>query len=192
MHQPLEIAFRKLEPSTALEAELRARFAKLARLCGRLIWCRVSVEALHKRHHTGIIYEVHIDMGVPGAELAVTHAPHKVQKKHASADIYTSIREAFQAAERQLKKYNRQRSGEFKRHDTEFFGQVAELHPEGEWGYLIDNTGQLLYFNRAAVLDGSFDALQRGDAVDYIAAEGESGPTAAKVWRKTCPEPQAT
>ena len=29
-------------------------------------------------------------------------------------------------------------------------------------------------------------------AVDYVQADGETGPTAVKVWRKTFPEPQAT
>jgi hypothetical protein len=131
-------------------------------------------------------------MRVPGGELVVSRTPHKAKEKHTSPDIYTSIRDAFQAAERQLKKYNRQMTGELKQHATEFFGQVAEIHPEEDWGYLLDQSGQLLYFHRNSVLDGSFDALKRGDAVDYVQADGETGPTAAKVWRKAFPQPQAT
>jgi ribosomal subunit interface protein len=192
MQEPLEIAFHNLEPSAALEAEIRERFARLEKLCDRLTACRVSVEALHKQHRTGNVFEVHIDMLVPGGELVVSRAPHKAKEKYASPDVYTSIREAFQAAERQLKKYNRQLTGEVKRHGPEFYGQIAETHPEEDWGYLLDNTGQLLYFHRNAVIDGSFDQLQRGDAVDYVPADGETGPTAVKVWRKTFPAPQAT
>jgi ribosomal subunit interface protein len=192
MDEPLEIAFHNMESSPHLEAELRERFAKLEKLCDRLTTCRISVEALHKQHRTGNVYEVHIDMLVPGGELVVSRAPHKAKERYASPDVYTSIREAFAAAERQLKKYNRQLTGEIKAHTTEFFGQVAETHPEEDWGYLIDNTGQLLYFHRNAVTDGSFDELKRGDAVDYVPADGETGPAAVKVWRKTAPRPQAT
>jgi ribosome-associated translation inhibitor RaiA len=192
MQEPLEIAFHNMESSPALEAELRQRFEKLNKLCDRLTACRISVEALHKQHRTGNVYEVHIDMLVPGGELVVSRSPHRAKQKYASPDVYTSICDAFQAAERQLKKYNRQLSGEIKQHAAEFFGQVAEMHPEADWGYLIDNTGQLLYFHRNSVIDGSFDDLKRGDSVDNVHADGETGPTAAKVWRKTAPQPQAT
>jgi ribosome-associated translation inhibitor RaiA len=192
MQQPLEIAFHNLDSSPALEAEIRKRFARLEKLCDRLTACRISVEALHNQHRTGNIYEVHIDMLVPGGELVVSRAPHKAMEKYASPDVRASIRDAFRAAERQLKKYNRQLTGEIKRHEPEFFGQVAEIHPEEDWGYLLSKEGALLYFNRKAVLDGSFDQLERGIAVDYVQADGETGPTAVKVWRKTFPEPQAT
>jgi ribosome-associated translation inhibitor RaiA len=192
MQEPLEIAFHNLDSSPALEAEIRERFARLEKLCDRLTACRISVEALHNQHRTGNVYEVHIDMLVPGAELVVSRAPHKAKEKYASPDVRASIRDAFRAAERQLKKYNRQLTGEIKRHEPEFFGQVAEVHPEEDWGYLLSKEGALLYFNRRAVLDGSFDQLERGDAVDYVQADGETGPTAVKVWRKTFPEPQAT
>lgn len=192
MQQPLEIAFHNLDSSPALEAEIRKRFARLEKLCDRLTACRISVEALHNQHRTGNIYEVHIDMLVPGDELVVSRAPHKAMEKYASPDVRASIRDAFRAAERQLKKYNRRLTGEIKRHEPEFFGQVAEIHPEEDWGYLLSKEGALLYFNRKAVLDGSFDRLERGIAVDYVQADGETGPTAVKVWRKTFPEPQAT
>ena len=192
MQQPLEIAFHNLNSSPALEAEIRKRFARLEKLCDRLTACRISVEALHNQHRTGNIYEVHIDMLVPGDELVVSRAPHKAMEKYASPDVRASIRDAFRAAERQLKKYNRRLTGEIKRHEPEFFGQVAEIHPEEDWGYLLSKEGALLYFNRKAVLDGSFDQLERGIAVDYVQADGETGPTAVKVWRKTFPEPQAT
>jgi len=187
MQQPLEIAFHNLDSSPALEVEIRERFARLEKLCDRLTACRVSVEALHNQHRTGNVYEVHIDMLVPGGELVVSRAPHKAKEKYASPDVRASIRDAFRAAERQLKKYNRQLTGEIKRHEPEFFGRVAEIHPEKDWGYLLSKEGALLYFNRSAVLDGSFDQLAPGDAVDYVQGDGETGPTAVKVWRKTFP-----
>ena len=87
MQQPLEIAFHNLDSSPALEAEIRKRFARLEKLCDRLTACRISVEALHNQHRTGNIYEVHIDMLVPGGELVVSRAPHKAMEKYASPDV---------------------------------------------------------------------------------------------------------
>jgi ribosome-associated translation inhibitor RaiA/cold shock CspA family protein len=182
MEEPLEIVFHNLEPSAALEADIRERFAKLENRYDRLVACRISVEALHKQHRTGNVYEVHIDMLVPGGELVVSKEPHKAKERYANPDVYTSVRDAFKAAERQLKRFKRQLREDLQPGEALFQGQVAEMHPEEDWGYLLTKDGALLYFHRNAVLDDSFDDLERGDVVHYIEAMGETGPTAVKVW----------
>jgi hypothetical protein len=53
MQMPLEIAFHNMQPSDAVEAEIRKRVAKLEKVYERLVGCRVSVEGLHKQHRTG-------------------------------------------------------------------------------------------------------------------------------------------
>ena len=68
----LEIAFHNMSPSASLEAEIRQRVEKLEKRYGRLIGCRVSVEALHRQHHTGNIYEVHITLSVPGQDFVLS------------------------------------------------------------------------------------------------------------------------
>ncbi len=183
MQEPLEIAFHNLEPSAALEADIRERFAKLEKLYDRMTSCRISVEALHKQHRTGNVFEVHIDMLVPGGELVVSKQPQKAKERFANPDVYVSVREAFKAAERQLIEYKRQLAGEVKQREPLFQGQVAEMHPEEDYGYLLTAEGALLYFNRSAVLNGDFDQFARGDVVHYIQSDGETGPTAVKVWR---------
>lgn len=183
MDEPLEIVFHNVESSEALEAEIRERFAKLEKLYDRLTTCRVSIEGLHKQHRKGNVYECHIDMLVPGGEIAVSRQPQKAKERYANPDVYTSVRDAFRAAERQLLEYKRQLSGEVKRHDDHRFqGQVAEMHPEEDYGYLLTKEGALLYFHRNAVLDKSFPGMRRGDVVHYVEAMGETGPTAVKVW----------
>jgi ribosomal subunit interface protein len=109
MERPLEIAFHNLEPSEALEAEIRRRVAKLEKVFTRLTGCRVSVEALHKQHQTGNLYEVHITLSVPGRDLAVSREPHKAKERYAHPDVYVSVREAFDAAERQLSHFKEKR-----------------------------------------------------------------------------------
>jgi ribosome-associated translation inhibitor RaiA len=183
MQEPLEIVFHNLQPSAALEADIRQRFEKLAKLYDRLTTCRVSVEGLHKQHRTGNIFEVHIDMLVPGGEIVVSKQPQKAKERFANPDVYTSVREAFKAAERQLLEYKRQLSGEVKQHGPMFQGQVAEMHVEEEYGYILTAEGSLLYFHRNAMLNGDFEKLQRGSLVHYTPGDGETGPTAVKVWQ---------
>ena len=185
MQEPLEIVFHNLEPTPALEAEIRDRFAKLERLYDRMTSCRVSVEALHKQHKTGNVYEVHIDMLVPRGELVVSKEPHRAKERYAAPDVHTSIKDAFKAAERQLIEHKRQIKENVSAHaqDSLFQGQVAEMQPERDFGYLLTNSGALLYFNRTAVLNSSFDDLKMGDVVHYVQGDGETGPVAAKVWR---------
>jgi ribosomal subunit interface protein len=183
MEESLEIAFHNVESSAAVEAAIRERFAKLEKHYDRLVSCRVSVEALHRQHRTGNIFEVHIDMLVPGAELVVSKQPQKAKQRYANPDVYTSIRDAFDAAERQLKRFKRQQREDLQPQAPLFQGQIVEMHPDEDWGYLLTKEGALLYFHRNAVLDGRFDGLQMGDVVHYVETMGDTGPTAAKVWQ---------
>lgn len=182
MDEALEIAFHNLESSAAVEAAIRERFAKLERLYDRIVACRVSVEALHRQHRTGNLFEVHVDVLVPGAEIVASKPPRKVKERYANPDVHVSVREAFDAAERQLKRFKRQLREDLQPGEPLFQGQVAELHPDEGWGYLLTNDGALLYFHRNAVLDAGFEALKRGEVVHYIRTMGETGPAAAKVW----------
>ena len=179
----LQIVFHNLEPSAAVEADIRERFGKLEKRYDRLTSCRISIEKLHRQHRTGNIFEVHIDMLVPGAELTISRQPQRAKERYANPDVYASIRDAFAAAERQLKRFKRQQREDLQPHEPLFRGAVAELHPEEDWGYLLTKEGALLYFHRNAVPDGSFDRLNRGDLVNYVETTGATGPTAAKVWR---------
>lgn len=181
---PLEIAFHNCSPSEAVEAAIRERVSKLERIYDRLTSCRVSVEALHQQHRNGNVYEVHIDMLVPGGQLVVSRAPHKAKERYASPDVYTSIRDAFEAAERQLIDYKQQIRGEVKTSPEQnlFHGQIAEIDPKGEFGFILTGEGTQLYFHRNALLEGEWEKLTRGTEVRYVQKDGDTGPTAAKVW----------
>jgi ribosome-associated translation inhibitor RaiA/cold shock CspA family protein len=182
MQTPLEIAFHNLPPSDQLEAVIRERAGKLERLYDRLTACRVSVEALHQQHQTGNVCEVHIVMTVPGQELVVSREPHRVKQRYAAPDVHTSIRDAFKAAERQLKEYKRRIRGDVKPHDAMFQGQVSQLYPTEDYGFVLTSTGTQLYFHRNSMLGSDFDTLKRGDPVHYVEIDGDTGPIASKVW----------
>jgi ribosome-associated translation inhibitor RaiA/cold shock CspA family protein len=182
MQMPLEIAFHNMQPSDAVEAEIRKRTEKLDKMYDRLVGCRVSVEGLHKQHRTGNIYEVHIELMVPGQNLVVSREPHKAKERYANPDVYASLREAFKAAERQLKDYKERQRGEVKPHDAMLPGRVAQLVPDQDHGFLVTPAGTQLYFHRNSVMDG-FDQLKPGDPVNFVETTGDTGPTASKVWR---------
>jgi ribosome-associated translation inhibitor RaiA len=105
MEIPLEIRFHHVEPSDAAERLIRAHVDKLARLYDRLIGVRVAVELQHHQHRTGNMCDVHIEMSVPGQDLVVSREPHDANTKYARPDLETSLRDAFKAAERQLKDF---------------------------------------------------------------------------------------
>jgi len=183
MQQEPQITYHGLESSPSLDAEIRARIAELDEIYDGLVGVRVSVEALHNQHRTGNIHECHITLMVPGPDINVSKAPHKAKEKYHNPDVYTSVRDAFQAATKQLRNYKAKQAGGVKYHEPLFQGQVAEMHVDEDYGYVLTGEGSLLYFNRAAVTTGDFDSYQRGDVVHYIAGEGETGPTAVKIWK---------
>jgi cold shock CspA family protein len=182
MKTPLEIGFHNLTPSPSLEADIRGKVAKLEKIYPRLIGCRVSVEARHKQHRTGNIYEVHIEMRVPRRNLVVSHEPRRVKSRYARPTVRTSVRDAFRTAEGQLKEFKEQQRGEVKAHAVPYQGEVRGVDRGNGRGFLVTNEGKELYFHRNSVISGDFDKLKRGDAVQYVEAMGDTGPTASKVW----------
>lgn len=65
------------------------------------------------------------------------------------------------------------------------FGQVADIDPQGDFGFILTGTGSMLYFHRNSVLSGEFAQFRRGTQVSYVEEAGDTGPTASKVRLKT-------
>ena len=108
MQIPLQITFRDMEPSEAVEINVREKAQKLERFAEHITSCRVTIEAPHKHHHKGQLYAINIDITLPGEEIVANRNP---DKNHAHEDIYVAIRDAFKAAQRQLEDYVRIRRG---------------------------------------------------------------------------------
>jgi ribosome-associated translation inhibitor RaiA/cold shock CspA family protein len=186
MQVPLEIAFHNIESLPWAEQEIRARVAKLEKLYERLVSCRVRVDQRATNINGTIPPVVHIEMGIPGcADIVVSHEPDHLQRKFQAPDLHNAINEAFRIAEDQLTGLKAKRDGRTKEahHDAEnqFLGQVAEITPEEDFGFLMTKEGGLLYFHRNSLLSGDFDGLQRGDEVYYVEDMGDTGPIATKV-----------
>ena len=100
MKTPLQITFRDMPHSDALETHIREKAQKLEQLFGDIISCRVVVDQPARHHQQGKLFNVRIDLGVPGSEIVVD--------KQANEDVYVALRDAFDAAKRQLEDYARQ------------------------------------------------------------------------------------
>lgn len=178
MQQEPEITFKDVPHSDAVEARVREYIADLERYCDRIIACRVVLTKQNAGHHKGNLYQCRIVILVPGSEITVNRAN---PNSHAHEDIYVAIRDAFDAARRQLQDYVRKIRGQVKAHEPPPHGRVKSLFPDH--GFIVTPDGQEVYFHRNAVVNHGFDKLQVGDEVRFVMVEGESaaGPQATTV-----------
>lgn len=178
MQLPLQIAFHNMEHSDAVEAAVREKAAKLDEFCDRIMGCRVVVEAPHRHHRRGNQYQVRIDLTVPGEEIVVNREPAEHTEYR---DLGVALRDAFDAARRQLEDYVRRRRGAVKAHAGAAHAKVARLFPEEGYGFLETADGREVYFHRHSVLDDAFDRLEVGTEVAFAEEEGKKGPQASTV-----------
>jgi len=196
MTLPLQISFRNLKPSEAVEARVREEVAKLETFYKGIMRCRVVVELPHKHHKKGDLYHVRIDMTVPGAELVVKREPSlhaalrqgdaekqvKSDEAHAAhKDVFVVIRDAFKEARRQLQDYARRLRGQTKAHGSKTSGRVSKLFPEGGYGFLETADGVEIYFHKNSVLSDAFNRLTVGKRVTFSEELGEKGAQASTV-----------
>jgi cold shock CspA family protein/ribosome-associated translation inhibitor RaiA len=202
MEIPLQVTFRNMPRSSAIEDNVREKAAKLESFYDRIMSCRVVVEAPHRHHRKGKAYEVRIDLTVPGGELVINRSPkrlkatklaeeegseatvienHEPGKYGAHADVYVAIRDAFNAAGRKLQDHARRRSGVVKLHEGARQARVAKLFAEEGYGFLETPEGREIYFHSHSVLQPGFDHLAVGAEVHFAEEQGEKGPQASTV-----------
>lgn len=96
------ITYHGLDRSDALDALIHERIAKLDHFFDHIHDCRVVVEEPHRSQSKHNQYRVKIDLSVPGREIVVTKEHHH----HGDgANPYDAVRDAFDAAERQIRDY---------------------------------------------------------------------------------------
>lgn len=174
MQIPLEITLRDIPHSEAVETRIRDKARKLERFHDRIMSCRITVESPQQRKHQGKLYSVHLDIKVPGGgELVVNRAQDE--------DIYVAMRDAFNAAVRQLEDHNRVRRGDVKPHDVGHVGRVIQLFPLQGYGFLETRDRRQIYFHRNAVIHPGFDRLEIGNEVEFVEEQGNEGPQARMV-----------
>lgn len=178
MQLPLQITFRHIERSDALEMKIRERVEELEQFCGEIMSCHVVIEMAHQHHHQGNLFQIRIDLRVPGKELVVSRHP---DKHHAHEDPYVVVRDAFDAMKRQLEEAMRVRRREVKTHDVPPHGHISVLFPYEDYGRIASADGRDIYFHRNSVVNAEFDSLEEGMEVRFAEVMGDNGPQASSV-----------
>lgn len=100
MTNEFQVVFHNIDQSNAIADAVHKRIEKLERFCDQIITGRVVLDSPHNNHHKGKVYSVGLEIHTPLKEVRVNQDQHD---NHAHEDLYVAIRDAFNAAERQLK-----------------------------------------------------------------------------------------
>jgi ribosome-associated translation inhibitor RaiA/cold shock CspA family protein len=190
MQLPIQITFRNMDSSPAVEARVREEVEKLSEFYDSIMGCRVMVETPHQHRQQGKRFHIRIDLTVPGGEIVVKHEPSlhvsiqrtgtekRMKEQEIAAphkDIYVAIRDAFKAVRRRLQDYARKQSGTVKQHEPAPRAHVSRLFPEEGCGYLETLDGSEIYFHKNSVLNDGFEKLAIGTEVSFVEEEGNQG-----------------
>jgi ribosome-associated translation inhibitor RaiA len=99
MKLPVQISYRHMRKSEAVDAFVRRKILRLARIGATIQGCAVVVEAPHRQHRSGNLYHVRVRLTLPGGAVVVARDP---EKHHAHEDVLVAVRDAFVAARRKL------------------------------------------------------------------------------------------
>jgi ribosomal subunit interface protein len=104
MTNEFQVLFHNIDQTDALNEAVQKRINKLERYCDQIITGRVVLDSPHNNHHKGRVYSVSIEIHTSEKEVRVNQEQHD---NHAHEDLYIAIRDAFNAAERQLTSINK-------------------------------------------------------------------------------------
>ncbi|QLH41739.1 MAG: ribosome-associated translation inhibitor RaiA [Coxiellaceae bacterium] len=170
---PIQITIRDIPNSGAIESKIQQKANKLSRYCDRINSCRVVVEVPQKHKHQGKLYTVRIDLTVPGKELVVNRVTNE--------DLYVAIRDAFNAARRQLSNYTHRLRGDIKVHHEPMRGKIIRIFPEQGYGFIVTPEGVEYYFHEMNVMQPTFAELHVGKWVEFLEIVAGDGLQAAQV-----------
>jgi ribosomal subunit interface protein len=173
MQLPVQITFRGMESSAAIDTAVRERVGKLEQFHARIMSCRVVIEQPARHKQQGKQFVVHIDLKVPGGEIAVNRDHHE--------DVHVALRDAFDAARRKLEDFARERRGDVKHHELTQSGKVARILAEEGYGFIATADGRELYFSRENVVTPPFEHLAPGTEVHFIEEPAAEGAQAKRV-----------
>ncbi len=96
---PVQITFRHMESSPAVETRVRELTDHLGTFSDRIQSCRVVVDSPHRHHHQGKVFNVKVQLAIPGEDVVVDM---ERPDRDGHEDVYVVLRDAFDAARRQL------------------------------------------------------------------------------------------
>jgi cold shock CspA family protein/ribosome-associated translation inhibitor RaiA len=193
---PVQVSFRNMPHSDAIEATVREEAAHLDSYYNHIMGCRVMIEVPHRHREEGEHHHVRIYLTVPGGEIVVKREPslharqQDVEEEERTKDreieashkhIQVAIREAFDTVRRRLQDYARRQRLDVKSHDAQPYALVCRLLPEEGYGFIETPEGKEVYFHKNSVLGDDFKHLKVGTEVTFVEEAGERGPQASSV-----------
>ena len=180
MQLPVQVSFRKVCNTPAIEDLIGVQTAKLDRVCDHIVGCKIAVEKPQKHQRSGNPFRIRISVTVPPEhELVVT-------RESSEGDLHeqlpTVIRDAFSAMRRQLRKLVEKQHGDVKNHpEQQAGGLVVRLFREQKYGFIKSPEGEEIYFHKNSLAGDDFDRLEVGTGVQWHQEEGNNGPQASTV-----------
>jgi cold shock CspA family protein/ribosome-associated translation inhibitor RaiA len=175
MQLPPQISAHGLDLDPRTREFILREAATLDRFYDSVMTTRVAitVPAYQRAGLEPACYGVHIDLTVPGGELAVTRQ-HKPGLRQA-------IRDAFAVARARLQDYAREQRFDVKRHEAPTVGYVTRLFSHAGYGVIETEDGREIHFERGCVLNDGFEHLDEGTRVRFVEVPGREGPQATTV-----------
>ncbi len=175
---PLQITFRQMEPSAALETRIRELASRLEKFSTHITRCHIILEPPAHHQRQGFLYDFRIDITLPDDEVVIRRA-HPAH--HAHEDPYVALRDAFRAARRKLEDYEHLRRGAVKTRTASPHGWIQELDVANGACRIETADGRLVYFHRNSLIGSRFEDLTTGTEVRFAEEPGDLGPQASTV-----------
>ena len=178
MNTPLQLTFHNVPHSQAVENAVKEAAVRLEAHHDRITSCRVVIDQPHRHHREGNLFEVRIDLKMPGVELVVKR---ELSGSLVGGDLLTLIQEAFDEMQRRVDDFVNRRRGFVKSHEGLTHARVTRLFPEAGYGFLETSEGREVFFHQNSVLDIGFKHLEVGAEVSFVEELGEKGVQASTV-----------
>ena len=126
-----QVTFRNVKPTEEVQLWIGRAFSKLESLYNHIMGCRVEIQLPRQHRKNGCLYQVRIDLTLPGGEIVVKREPKlrsrarplaegEIRKDSelstAQRDLQAAINDAFKVAGRRLQDYARRQRGDVKTH----------------------------------------------------------------------------
>jgi hypothetical protein len=104
-----------MESSTAVETRVRELAGHLGVFSDKITYCRVVLDSPHRHSHQGKVFNVKVQLALPGEDVVVDM---ERPQRDGHEDVYVVLRDAFDAAKRQLQQRMSSLRGDVKRRET--------------------------------------------------------------------------
>ncbi|SMF29309.1 ribosomal subunit interface protein [Alteromonadaceae bacterium Bs31] len=100
MKSSINVVYRDLDPSAALNATIQKKIDKLHRYSDCILHSRVVLDSPHNHKHKGKMFRASIELGLAGAPITVSND---------DPSVHIAVRDAFATCERKLKEESNRR-----------------------------------------------------------------------------------